>query len=105
MKNQQRKIAYSHILMRKYGAVVIFLQKYIYGVKTLVPLAMGLTKYDIGKFTIFNFFATIVWVLLIGIGSYILGEIVYSYTDEFKTYGLAFVVCLLLIITYFYRKI
>ena len=105
MKKHQRKIALSHLLMRKYGSAVIFLQKYVYGIKTLIPLAMGLTKYDYRKFLFFNIFATIAWTLIIGISSYMLGELVYTYIDEFKTYGIVFVVSMILLVGYFIKKI
>ena len=91
-------------MMRKYGTWVIFLQKYIYGIKTLIPLAMGLTKYDYKKFMIFNFFAAVIWSLIIGLSAYMLGELVYTYLEEFKTYGLMFVAVILIIVFYFYRK-
>jgi membrane protein DedA with SNARE-associated domain len=104
MGKHQRKIALAHLMMRKYGSIVVFLQKYIYGIKTLIPLAMGLTKYDARKFTLFNIFATIIWTLIVGIASYMLGELVYTYTDEFKTYGIAFVIFMLLLISYYFKK-
>ena len=105
MKKHKRKIAMAHLLMRKYGSWVIFIQKYIYGIKTLIPLAMGLTKYDIKKFMIFNIFATIIWSLIVGISAYMLGELVYTYIEEFKTYGIIFIVFVLLLISYFLKKI
>lgn len=105
MQKHKRKIAMSHLLMRKYGTWVVFLQKYIYGIKTLIPLAMGLTKYDYKKFMILNFFATVVWSLIVGISSYMLGNLVYKYIDEFKTYGLVFVVIIVVGIFYLYRKL
>jgi membrane protein DedA with SNARE-associated domain len=95
----------AHLMMRKYGSWVVFLQKYIYGIKTLIPLAMGLTKYDYKKFVFFNVFATIVWTFLIGISSYMLGELVYTYIDEFKTYGIIVVVLILLSVLYGFRKL
>jgi membrane protein DedA with SNARE-associated domain len=58
------------LMMRRYGWAVVFLQKYLYGVKTLVPIIMGLSKYDIRKFTILNIFATIIWGLVVGLSSY-----------------------------------
>jgi len=70
MKKHKRKIAYTNLLMRRYGWLAVFLQKYIYGVKTLVPIVMGLTKYDFKKFVILNFFAAIVWGLVVGLVSY-----------------------------------
>jgi membrane protein DedA with SNARE-associated domain len=105
MEKHKRKIAMSHLLMRKYGTWVIFLQKYIYGIKTLIPLAMGLTKYDYRKFIVFNLLASIVWALIIGLSAYMLGELVYKYIEEFKTYGLILVAVILLTVFYFYRKL
>ncbi len=105
MQKHRRKIAMSHLLMRKYGTWVIFFQKYIYGIKTLIPLAMGLTKYDYKKFIFFNALATTLWALIVGVSSYMLGELVYTYIEEFKTYGLAIVAIILLTVFYYFRKL
>lgn len=78
LHKHKRKLALSHLLMKKHGSWVIFLQKYVYGVKTLIPLAIGITKYDLKKFAILNFFASAVWALVIGIGSYMAGEAIKS---------------------------
>jgi len=72
----RRKLALSHLLMKKHGSWIIFMQKFVYGIKTLIPLAIGLTKYEFSKFTILNFFATIVWTAVVGIGSYMAGNII-----------------------------
>ncbi len=74
----KRKLALSHILMKKHGSWVIFMQKYVYGIKTLIPLAIGLTKYDIKKFTVLNFFASAIWALVVGVGSFMAGEAIKS---------------------------
>jgi membrane protein DedA with SNARE-associated domain len=104
MKNHQRKIAYTHILMRKYGAFVIFIQKYLYGVKTLVPLAMGLTKYNINNFIVYNFFASAIWGILIGGVSYSLGNVVIEYLEDIKEYAFVLILAILLTLFYFYKK-
>jgi len=104
MQKHRRKIAMAHLMMRKYGSWVIFLQKYIYGIKTLIPLAMGLTKYDYKKFMFFNVFATALWAILIGSAAYMLGDLVYTYIDEFKSYGLALVAIILFGVFLLFRK-
>ena len=70
MRKHRRKIAWTNLLMRRYGWMAVFIQKYIYGVKTLVPIIMGLSRYDLKKFIFLNFFASIVWGLVVGLGSY-----------------------------------
>ena len=70
----KRKIALATLIMRKYGVLAIFIQKFLYGVKTLVPISMALSKFDFKKFAFFNFFATIVFVLTIGLSAYYASE-------------------------------
>ncbi|MBN2825659.1 MAG: DedA family protein, partial [Campylobacterales bacterium] len=36
-KKHQQKIALATLIMRKYGILAIFIQKFLYGIKTLVP--------------------------------------------------------------------
>lgn len=105
MKNYGRKIALAHIMMRKYGSLVVFIQKYVYGIKTLIPLAMGLTKYSSIKFTIFNIFATIVWASVVGFGSYTAGEYILSMADDFKYFGIGLVIVIALLISYMFKRI
>ncbi len=78
MRKHKRKIAWTNLLMRKYGWAVVFLQKYVYGVKTLVPIIMGMSRYDIKKFTLLNIPASILWGLIVGLGAYYFTDIVRS---------------------------
>ena len=105
MKNYGRKIALAHIMMRKYGSLVVFIQKYVYGIKTLIPLAMGLTKYSGIKFTILNIIATIVWAVVVGYGSYSAGEYILSIADDFKYVGIGIVLVIVLVISYVFKRI
>lgn len=74
LRKHRRKLAYSHILMKKHGDKLIFFKKYIYGLKTLIPVAIGLTGYDFKKFTIINFIASAAWAVVLGLGSFYAGE-------------------------------
>ncbi|WP_428025800.1 DedA family protein [Arcobacter sp.] len=105
MKKYGRKVALAHLWMRRYGSPVVFLQKYVYGIKTLIPLAMGLTKYSFRKFTIYNIFATALWSMVVGYISYRLGEVVLTYADDYKYYGVAIILAIVLTITYYLKKI
>ncbi|WP_263832584.1 DedA family protein [Sulfurospirillum oryzae] len=75
IKAHRRKLALSHILMKKYGDKIIFIQKFIYGLKTLVPMTIGLTKYPQTKFHIINTISAILWAVILGIGSFRAGEL------------------------------
>jgi len=73
LKNHRRKLALAHLLIKKNGTKVIFIQKFIYGVKTLVPMAIGMTAFEARKFLILNLLASIVWAVLIGVAAYFSG--------------------------------
>ena len=75
----KRKIALATLIMRKYGIFAIFIQKFLYGIKTLVPLSMALSKYDFKKFGFYNIFASIVFVLTIGLSAYYSSEAIISF--------------------------
>lgn len=75
LRKHRRKLALSHVLMKKYGSWIIFFQKFVYGIKTLIPIAIGLTKYEFKKFAILNILSAGVWALVFGLGSYYSGSV------------------------------
>ncbi|RLA67480.1 MAG: DedA family protein [Epsilonproteobacteria bacterium] len=81
----KRKIALATLIMRKYGILAIFIQKFLYGIKTLVPLSMALAKYDFKKFAFYNIFASIVFVMTIGLSAYYSSEGIIAMFGYIKT--------------------
>jgi len=75
LHKHKRKLALAHIYMKKYGSWIILIQKFLYGIKTLIPIAIGLTKYDFRKFIIFNIGSSAVWALSVGFGSFYSGGV------------------------------
>jgi membrane protein DedA with SNARE-associated domain len=73
-KQHRRKFARARLLLRKYGIRLIFFQRFIYGMRSIIPLAIGLSGYDKKKFAIINFFSAFVWASITIIPSYIYGE-------------------------------
>jgi len=82
LRAHRRKLALAHIMMKKYGSWIILIQKFIYGIKTLIPIAIGLTKYDFKKFAILNIFSAVVWSLAFGLGSFYAGAILVKFAKE-----------------------
>jgi len=80
----KRKLALATLIMRKYGILAIFIQKFIYGVKTIVPISMALAKYDFKKFILFNAFASIVFVSVIGLSAYYTSESIIAFFSVVK---------------------
>lgn len=72
-RKHRRKLAFSHLLLKRRGSWIIIIKKFIYGLKTLVPLAIGLTKYDFWKFSLYNAIGALIWAVIVGGGSYLFG--------------------------------
>jgi len=103
LKKHRRKLALSHILIKRHGSKVIVFQKFIYGVKTLVPLAIGLTNYDTKKFMIVNIFSAALWALVVGLASYYSAASIMSVFENFEENKMTFfaVIFSILGITYY----
>ncbi len=85
LKKQRRKFALAHLLLKKHGWPIIFLQRYLYGLRTIIPIAIGLTGYSAKKYAVINLFAAWCWAALIIIpvwyfGNEILGVIKWART-------------------------
>ena len=105
MSKHEKKIQIAHNMMEKYGWLTIIFQKYIYGIKTLIPLIIGITDYNKSKFMIFNFIGAIIWAVVVGSTAYYMGQIFLDTLTEFKNYGIALLIGFILFITYKLNKI
>lgn len=74
LRSQRRKFAIAHLLMKKYGSAIIFIQRYLYGLRTILPMSIGLTRYDSKKFAIINLISAWMWACITIIPAYLLGE-------------------------------
>jgi len=70
----RRKFAKARFLLRKYGGWVIFIQRFLYGMRTIIPIAIGISGYDPKKYAIINFFSALIWASLTIIPAYYFGE-------------------------------
>ncbi len=74
LHRHRRKFAIAHLLLKKYGWPIIFIQRYLYGLRTVIPMSIGLTRYDSRKFAVINFISAQIWAAITIILSYIFGK-------------------------------
>ena len=74
MHKHRRKFAIAHLLLKKYGWPIIFIQRYLYGLRTVIPMSIGLTRYSAAKFALINLLSAWVWAAITIILAYIFGE-------------------------------
>ncbi len=85
-EKHKRKIALSTLILRKYGVLAIFIQKFLYGIKTLIPLSMAISRYDFKKFGFYNVFASIFFIVVIMLSSFYAGETIKKLFESFTEY-------------------
>ena len=73
-KGQRRKFALAHLLLKKYGWPIIFAQRYMYGMRTIIPISIGLTRYDAKVFAFINLISAWMWAAITIIPVWYFGE-------------------------------
>ena len=64
LHKQRRKFAIAHLLLKKYGWPIIFMQRYMYGLRTVIPMSIGITKYSAKKFALINLISAWAWAAI-----------------------------------------
>lgn len=55
-QKHRRKLALASLWVKRYALLMIFVNKYLYGIKSVVPLAVGFSKYPLKDFYGLMFF-------------------------------------------------
>lgn len=108
LRSQRRKFAIAHLLLKKYGWPLIFVQRYMYGMRTVIPMAIGLTKYSGRQFAIINFISALFWAALTIIPAYYFGAQLLAILAWIKAHfylAIPFALTIFLGITYTFKRI
>lgn len=81
---QRRKFARARLMLRKYGSFVIFIQRFIYGMRTIIPIAIGMSNFNKVKFAIVNFISAFIWASMTIIPAYYYGEELKGFLNYLK---------------------
>ncbi len=91
----ERKLKLGQYLFKKHGAKVVFFGRFVAVLRAWAAFLAGTNRMPWGRFLIFNAAGGILWAILYGIGSYLLGNNVHRLTGPV---GIAFVVVAALLI-------
>jgi len=98
MRSKRRELALSFLLIKKYDWFIIFIQRYLYGLRLILAIAIGMSGYSPKKFALINFISATLWASIGILTSYFLGEYILSIYEQIKSHGwigIAFAVTLL----------
>ncbi|WP_024300112.1 DedA family protein [Methylomicrobium lacus] len=86
LHKQRRKFAIAHLLLKKYGWPIIFMQRYLYGLRTVIPMSIGITKYSAKRFALINLLSAWVWAAITITPAYVFGDEILKVVDFAKTH-------------------
>ena len=79
LKTQRRKFAVAHLLLQKFGWMIIFIQRYMYGFRTVIPMSIGITRYDAKKFAIINLLSAWIWAAITILLAWYFGQEIWAF--------------------------
>ncbi|MDR2208933.1 MAG: DedA family protein [Azoarcus sp.] len=85
------------VLFKKYDIALILGFRFIYGVRNVTAILMGISKVNHAKFFILNFIGASVWALTFTFSGYYAGKAFLEVADR-AGYGILFVILLVLVI-------
>ncbi|AXL34138.1 DedA family protein [Campylobacter jejuni] len=88
-KKHRRKLALAMMKTKQHGIILFVTQKFIYGLKTFIPIAAGMAKYNFIKFFIINTLASLSWAIVLGFTAYTFGYIIEAIFDKLSLYPYA----------------
>ncbi|MDC0933509.1 DedA family protein [Arcobacteraceae bacterium] len=83
-KGQRRKFALAHLLLKKYGWPIIFAQRYMYGMRTVIPISIGLTRYNAKMYAFINLLSAWVWAAITIIPVWYFGDVILELLEVAK---------------------
>ena len=88
-KNWEGRVARFRSLMDRYGTLIILGFRFLYGLRTVSPFAIGLCRIPIRKFVILNAISAAVWAVALGVAGYFFGRVMEAFLQNVKRYELA----------------
>lgn len=104
-RSHRRKVALAHLLLKKYGWPIIFIQRYLYGLRTIIPMAIGTTRYDKKKFAFINLISAFIWAAITIVLTYFLGEPILHAINYIKSHWYFAIPLLVVMLGTFYYYI
>lgn len=108
LKTQRRKFAVAHLLLQRFGWPIIFIQRYMYGFRTIIPMSIGVTRYNAKKFAIINLLSAWIWASITILLAWYFGDLIQEFlkwAESHWYYAAILVVSFLILLLYGFKQI
>jgi membrane protein DedA with SNARE-associated domain len=73
-------------MMNKYHTPMILSFRFLYGLRTVTPFVIGMSRVSVKKFIVLNAVGALVWAAAIGSGGYLFGRALQVYIGQIEHY-------------------
>jgi membrane protein DedA with SNARE-associated domain len=73
-------------LLERFRTPLILAFRFMYGIRTVTPFAIGMTNVPTGEFILLNIIGASVWALIVGTGGYLFGSALETLLGNIKHY-------------------
>jgi membrane protein DedA with SNARE-associated domain len=105
-KSWEPRIARFRKLMDRHNTWFILIFRFLYGLRTPAPFAIGLSSVSIKKFVLLNIISAAIWAVTLGILGYFFGQVMEAVLDDIKKYELIIMggVILVAVVVFWVRR-
>ena len=105
------KVPLANRIIRKKGNFIIFVIRFLVGVRAVILILLGCTNLKMGKFLTYSVLNSIAWSILVSIIGFAFGKVIFVFVGDIKKYEsiivpvvLALVILCILIYRYIMNK-
>ncbi|MCW8858357.1 MAG: DedA family protein [Deltaproteobacteria bacterium] len=73
-------------LINNYKILIIISFRFLYGLRTVTPFALGMSQVPLRLFITLNVLGALVWAVVIGVAGYLFGQALESFLGDLKHY-------------------
>jgi len=86
-----------HNLFERYQMLLILGFRFIYGIRTVTPFVIGMSRVKTERFIILNIIGALVWAIVIGTGGYLFGAVFEALLGNIKHIEKELIIAIILI--------
>jgi membrane protein DedA with SNARE-associated domain len=73
-------------LLERFRTPLILVFRFMYGLRTVIPFAIGMSRVPTGEFVLLNVIGASVWAIIVGSGGYLFGNALETLVGNIKRY-------------------
>jgi membrane protein DedA with SNARE-associated domain len=92
-----KKLSHVHHLIHKYPILILMTYRFLYGMRSIIPLTVGMSAIPYRKFLIFSLISTFIWAITVCSAGYFFGAALEANMSRLKEFEIEILVLIILI--------